>query len=80
LRSAIDRPTWGEKQLEERIARPPVEAKFAEVPEPLWQRIEPLIPAERAKPRGGRPRVAARVVMAGISLVLDSPSFSSPAV
>jgi transposase len=43
-----------------------VEAKFADVPEPLWLRIEPLIPAERAKPRGGRPPVAARVVMAGI--------------
>ena len=43
-----------------------VEAKFADVPEALWLRIEPLIPVERAKPRGGRPPVAARVVMAGI--------------
>src|SRR5688572_23463218 len=30
-----------------------VEAEFADVPEPLWQGIEPLIPAERAKPRMG---------------------------
>jgi transposase len=43
-----------------------VEAKFADVPDALWRQIEPLIPPERAKPRGGRPPVAARVVMAGI--------------
>jgi transposase len=43
-----------------------VEAKFADVPDALWRQIEPLIPPERAKPRGGRPVVPARVVMAGI--------------
>ena len=43
-----------------------VEAKFADVPDALWRQIEPLIPPERAKPRGGRPPIAARVVMAGI--------------
>jgi transposase len=43
-----------------------VEAKFADVPDALWRQIEPLIPPEPAKPRGGRPPVAARVVMAGI--------------
>jgi transposase len=43
-----------------------VEAKFAEVPDALWARIEPLIPPERAKPKGGRPPVPSRVVMAGI--------------
>lgn len=41
-------------------------ANFFEVPERLWQQIAPLLPRERAKPRGGRPRVPDRVVLAGI--------------
>jgi len=32
-----------------------VEAKFADVPDALWRQIEPLIPPERAKPKGRRP-------------------------
>jgi transposase len=36
------------------------------VPDALWRQIEPLIPAEQPKPKGGRPPVAARVVMGGI--------------
>lgn len=43
-----------------------MEAKFADVPDALWRRIEPLIPPEREKPKGGRPAIAARIVMAGI--------------
>ena len=43
-----------------------VEAKFAKVPDDLWRQIEPLIPPEPAKPKGGRPPVSSRVVMAGI--------------
>ena len=43
-----------------------MEAKFADLPDLLWEKIEPLLPPERPKPRGGRPRVADRVVMAGI--------------
>ena len=39
---------------------------FFDVPEGLWKRIEPLVPQERPKPRGGRPRVPDRVAMAGI--------------
>ncbi len=39
---------------------------FFDVPEGLWKRIEPLVPRERPKPRGGRPRVPDRVAMAGI--------------
>ncbi len=31
-----------------------------------WKRIEPLLPKRGPRPRGGRPRVADRVVMAGI--------------
>jgi len=43
-----------------------VEAKFADVPEALWKKIEPIVPPERPKPRGGRPPAPARVVMAGV--------------
>jgi len=43
-----------------------MEAKFADVPDALWKKIQPLLPPEQPKPRGGRPRVADRVVMAGI--------------
>ena len=39
---------------------------FFDVPEGLWKRIAPLLPRERPKPRGGRPRVPDRVAMAGI--------------
>ena len=39
---------------------------FFDVPDDLWKRIEPLLPAERPKPKGGRPRVPDRVAMAGI--------------
>ncbi len=39
------------------------------VPEALWQRIEPLLPAEGPKPKGGRPRVSARECMDGIFYV-----------
>ena len=31
------------------------------IPEALWQRIEPLLPAEVPKPKGGRPRVSDRL-------------------
>ena len=43
-----------------------MEPKFAEVPEGLWRRVAPLLPPVRAKPRGGRPRVPDRTVLAGI--------------
>lgn len=36
----------------------------------LWERIEPLLPAERAKPQGGRPRVSNRQALTGILFVL----------
>lgn len=41
-------------------------ANFFEVPERLWREIAPRLPRERPKPRGGRPRVPDRVVLAGI--------------
>jgi transposase len=43
-----------------------MDLRFADVPDDLWSRIESLLPREAAKPLGGRPRVADRVVMAGI--------------
>jgi putative transposase len=39
---------------------------FEDIPDALWRRIEPLIPPEKPKPCGGRPRVDDRRIMAGI--------------
>lgn len=36
----------------------------------LWERIEPLLPLDRAKPKGGRPRVSNRQTLMGILFVL----------
>jgi len=38
----------------------------------LWERIEPHIPPERPKPRGGRPAVADRAALTGILFVLKT--------
>jgi transposase len=40
------------------------------VSDELWAVVEPLLPPERAKPKGGRPRVANRDVLRGIIFVL----------
>lgn len=40
------------------------------VPDALWQILEPLLPVEPAKPRGGRPRTPDRKCLAGILFVL----------
>jgi transposase len=40
------------------------------VPDGLWEAIEPLLPNEPPKPKGGRPRIADRAVLAGIVFVL----------
>ena len=42
------------------------------VSDELWELIEPLLPPERLKPKGGRPRVPDRAVLAGILFVLRS--------
>jgi len=39
---------------------------FFDVPDDLWSRIEPLLPVEAPKPKGGRPRVPDRVALAGV--------------
>src|SRR5215204_1422634 len=40
------------------------------VPDTLWEAIEPLLPAELPKPKGGRPRVPNRATLGGIIFVL----------
>jgi transposase len=40
------------------------------VPDDLWEAIEPLLPNEPPKPKGGRPRVPDRAALAGIVFVL----------
>jgi transposase len=42
------------------------------VPDALWDRVEPLIPAEPPKPQGGRPRLDDRACLTGIIFVLKS--------
>ena len=42
------------------------------VPDELWVVIEPLLPREPPKPKGGRPRVPDRACLAGIIFVLRS--------
>ena len=38
----------------------------------LWEAIEPLLPLEPPKPKGGRPRVPNRAALTGIVFVLKS--------
>ena len=40
------------------------------VPDDLWAVVEPLLPRERPKPGGGRPRAPDRAALAGILFVL----------
>lgn len=42
------------------------------VPDDLWEAIAPLLPEERPKPKGGRPRCGDRLALAGIIFVLRS--------
>ncbi len=42
------------------------------VPDALWAVVEPLIPPEPPKPKGGRPRVGARRALTGIVFVLKT--------
>lgn len=42
------------------------------VSDALWEIIEPLLPVEAPKPKGGRPRVPDRAALTGIIFVLKS--------
>ena len=42
------------------------------VPDDLWEAIAPLLPKQRPKPKGGRPRCDDRLALAGIIFVLRS--------
>ena len=42
------------------------------VSDELWAVIEPVLPAEGEKPKGGRPRVPNRAVLTGILFVLST--------
>jgi transposase len=42
------------------------------VSDDLWEIIEPLLPPEPAKPKGGRPRVSNRAALTGIIFVLKT--------
>lgn len=43
---------------------------FSLVSDRLWKEIEPLLPPEPPKPKGGRPRVSNRACLTGIVYVL----------
>jgi transposase len=38
----------------------------------LWKMVEPLLPLEQPKPKGGRPRLSNRAVLTGILFVLKT--------
>ena len=42
------------------------------IPDELWEVIEPLLPPEPPKPKGGRPRIPNRAALRGIVFVLRS--------
>jgi transposase len=42
------------------------------LPNDLWEMCEPLLPVEKAKPKGGRPPVANRKALLGILFVLKT--------
>ena len=42
------------------------------VPDELWEVVEPLLPPEAPKPKGGRPRVPDRACLTGIVFVLKT--------
>ena len=43
-----------------------METKFAEIPDELWEQVEPLLPSAPKGPRRGRPPIPNRSVLSGI--------------
>lgn len=43
---------------------------FSLVPDEFWNEIEPLLPKETPKPKGGRPMISNRAALVGIVFVL----------
>ena len=44
-----------------------MEAKFADLPDDIWEIVERLLPPPPSRKRGGRPRMPPRKVLAGIA-------------
>ncbi len=49
-------------------------SKFHQIPEALWERLEPLLPNYKVSCKGGRPRLPLRNVVAGIFYILKTGS------
>ena len=45
-------------------------SKFHQIPDALWNRVEPLLPNYKRSSKGGRPRLPLRKVLTGIFYVL----------
>jgi len=45
-------------------------SKFHQIPDALWDRLEPLLPKYKVSPKGGKPRLPLRQVANGIFYVL----------
>lgn len=45
-------------------------SNFHQIPDALWERVEPLLPSYKVSCKGGRPRLCLRNVMTGILYVL----------
>ena len=45
-------------------------SKFHQIPDALWERLEPLLPKYKRSPKGGKPRLPLRNVANGIFFVL----------
>ena len=43
-----------------------MDVRFADVPNKFWELVAPVLPKERPKPFGGRPRVSDRQILAAI--------------
>ena len=43
-----------------------METKFAEIPDALWEQVEPLLPTHAKGPRRGRPPIPNRTILSGI--------------